>query len=235
MNAHALLTAQGWRGTGHSLHPTSDSHGLTRHLLIKRNDDGSGLGSKKSEQKAEAWWLNAFDQALKGIDTTKSGAVRQTLKGSESALNKVVARGAAGKYTGSRGLYNSFVRGGVMEGTLGKTDTGLLTPPDSDGDAGTPVPTQDGHGEREVRKETKEERRARRAAKRLRKAEKQGRKEADERAARKKVEKKEAKKAERNAVVEKAKTGTREERRAGKEARRERKEQKRRLKAASGG
>ncbi|KAI0837212.1 hypothetical protein F5Y06DRAFT_94290 [Hypoxylon sp. FL0890] len=227
MDAHALLTAQGWRGKGHSLHSTSDSIGLTHHLLIKRNDDGRGLGSKK-DHKQEAWWLNAFDQALKGIDT-KSGTMKQTLKG--GALEKITTKGAAEKYTGIRGLYSSFVKGGVMEGTVGlNMVTGLQTPPDSG--VGTPLAcdSTDG-GENKAKKETKEERRARREAKRLRKAEKQARKEAEERAARK-VEKKKAKKAER----ERIKVGeTKEERRARRDARRKRKEAKRRSRAASDG
>ncbi|KAI0103439.1 hypothetical protein F4814DRAFT_431459 [Daldinia grandis] len=222
MDAHALLTAQGWRGKGHTLHPTSDSTGLTHHLLMKRNDDGSGLGSKKGDHKAEAWWLNAFDQALKGIDT-KSGTMKQTLKG--GALEKITSRGAVGKYTGTRGLYSSFVRGGVMEGTVSQDPaTGLLTPPDSG--VGTPEACASVDG-----KETKEEKRARREAKRIRKAEKRARKEAEQRAARK-VEKKKAKKAER----ERIKAGeTKEERRARREATRKRKEEKRRLKTAPGG
>ncbi|KAI8961996.1 hypothetical protein F5Y11DRAFT_206275 [Daldinia sp. FL1419] len=222
MDAHALLTAQGWRGKGHTLHPTSDKTGLTHHLLIKRNNDGSGLGSKKGDHKAEAWWLNAFDQALKGIDT-KSGTMKQTLKG--GALEKIASRGAAGKYTGTRGLYSSFVRGGVMEGTVGQNlVTGLPTPPDSG--VGTPEACASVDG-----KETKEDKRARREAKKLRKAEKQAKKDAKERAARK-VEKKKAKKAER----ERIKAGeTKEERRARRESRRKRKEDKRKLKAASGG
>ncbi|KAF3057448.1 hypothetical protein GL218_06132 [Daldinia childiae] len=222
MDAHALLTAQGWRGKGHTLHPTSDSTGLTHHLLMKRNDDGSGLGSKKGDHKAEAWWLNAFDQALKGIDT-KTGTMKQTLKG--GALEKITSRGAASKYTGTRGLYSSFVRGGVIEGTVGQNlVTGLPTPPDSG--VGTPEACASVDG-----KETKEERRARREAKRIRKTEKQARKEAKERATRK-VEKKKAKKAE----GERIKAGeTKEERRARREARRKRKEEKRRLKVASGG
>ncbi|KAI1089901.1 hypothetical protein F5B19DRAFT_465541 [Rostrohypoxylon terebratum] len=228
MNAHALLTAQGWRGTGHSLHPTNDSTGLKHHLLIKRNDDGRGLGSKK-DHKQEAWWLNAFDQALKGIDT-KSGTMKQTLHG--GALEKITAKGAAGKYTGSRGLYSSFVRGGLMEGTVGVSlVAGLPTPPESG--AGTPAAgnSTDEEGKEETKKETKEERMARREAKRLRKAEKRAKKEEEEQAARK-VEKKKAKKAER----QRAKDGeTKEERRARREARRKRKEEKRRLKAASGG
>ncbi|KAI2472590.1 hypothetical protein F4781DRAFT_344214 [Annulohypoxylon bovei var. microspora] len=227
MDAHALLTAQGWRGTGHSLHPTSDGTGLKHHLLIKRNDGGRGLGSNK-DHKQEAWWLNAFDQALKGIDT-KSGTMRQTLRG--GALEKITAKGAAAKYTGTRGLYSSFVRGGLMEGTVGLgVPTGLPTPPDSG--VATPVAGNSTDGdEKEGRKERREERRARREAKRIRKADKQARKEAEQRAARK-VEKKKAKKAERERTKA---TETREERRARRDTRRRRKEDKRRLKAASGG
>ncbi|KAI1298254.1 hypothetical protein F5Y03DRAFT_398261 [Xylaria venustula] len=221
MNAHALLTSQGWRGTGHSLHPTSDNNGLTHHILIKRNQDGSGLGSKK-DHKQEAWWLNAFDQALKGIDM-KTGTMKQTLKG--GALEKITARNPATKYTGARGLYTSFVRGGVMEGSVNDPAASLPTPPDSG--AGTPLATEPETN----KKETKEDRRARREAKRIRKAEKEAQREALKRAA-EKVEKKKAKKAERQAAKEKLKAGeTREERRARRDARRKRKEEKRRMRA----
>ncbi|KAI1077386.1 hypothetical protein F5B20DRAFT_583383 [Whalleya microplaca] len=239
MNAHALLTSQGWRGAGHSLHPTSDRNGLTHHLLIKRNADGRGLGSRKEDHKATAWWASAFDQALRGLDVGKAGtAMKQTVAGGGGALAKITAR-AAGKYTGAKGLYTSFVRGGVMEGTCGDGDAdgsgrkgvcvgGLPTPPESG--VGTPVATGDGGQQQQQTKETKEERRARREARRRRKAEKQAEKEAEERAARK-VEKKKAKKAERNAVKN---TETKEERRARRDARRKRKEVKRRLKASGG-
>ncbi|KAK7750096.1 hypothetical protein SLS62_007964 [Diatrype stigma] len=229
MNAHALLTSQGWRGTGHSLHPTSDGNGLTHHILIKRNDDGRGLGSRK-DHKAEAWWMNAFDQALKGIDTSGGSGMKQTLRG--GALEKIATKGAA-KYTGSRGLYASFIRGGVLQGTVEST-LGYPTPPDS----GVASPTAGGGREGEV-KETKEERRARREAKRLRKQQRQEKKEgkekkakAEERRAAKKVEKKKAKKAERKAA---AAGETKEERRARRDARRKRKEEKRRARASKGG
>lgn len=260
MNAHALLTAQGWRGTGHSLHPTSDNTGLTHHILIKRNQDGSGLGSKK-DHKQEAWWLNAFDQALKGIDT-KSGTMKQTLVG--GALEKITARNAATKYTGIRGLYNSFVRGGVMDGSvIDPATSSLPTPPDSG--EGTPLVASESEkkkrekkeqkgktkskGKREetkgeTREETKEERRARREAKRSRKAEKEAKrlrkakKEAQreaQRQAAEKIEKKKAKKAERQAIKEKRKaTETKEERRARRDARRKRKEKKRLARTAKG-
>lgn len=129
MDAHALLTAQGWRGKGHTLHPTSDGQGLAHHILIKRNSDGSGLGSRK-DHKAEAWWLNAFDQALAGIDTSnKAGAMRQTLR--DSALSRITARSVADKYTGSRGLYSCFVPGGTLAGSVGK---GADTENEQDGD-----------------------------------------------------------------------------------------------------
>ncbi|KAI5925035.1 hypothetical protein F4810DRAFT_708841 [Camillea tinctor] len=229
MNAHALLTSQGWRGTGHSLHPTNDDQGLKHHILIKRNDDGRGLGSKK-EQQADAWWLNAFDQALKGIDT-ESGTMKQTLKG--GALEKIAASKSAGRYTGIRGLYASFVKGGVMEGTVDDPRAALLTPPDSG--AGTPTTTaasvasssEETSKDKKKTTESKEERRARREARRLRKAEKQAYKEAKERAARK-LEKKKAKKAEKKATKE---TETKEERRARRALRRKRKEEKRKRKA----
>ncbi|KAJ1327571.1 nucleolar protein TMA23 [Microdochium nivale] len=182
MDAHAYLTAQGWRGTGHSLHPDSDETGLKHHLLIKRNDDGSGLGLKKSERKAEAWWLSAFDQALKGIDVSKGGdAMKQTLKDG-GQLAKITTKGLA-KYTGSRGLYHSFVRGGVIEGSVGRlgqikagltpgaaaTDgstslkgktakkTQLLTPPVSG--AATPILNQDDDDSSDSDSDTKEKKR----------------------------------------------------------------------------
>lgn len=226
MNAHALLTAQGWRGTGHSLHPTSDATGLTHHILIKRNQDGSGLGSKK-DHKAEAWWLNAFDQALKGIDM-KSGTMKQTLKGGQ--LEKITARHAATKYTGARGLYTSFVRGGVIEGSVFDPAASLLpTPPDSG--AGTPLPVPRTKGKKKEG-ETKEERRSRREARKLRKMEREAKRELHKRAVAK-VEKKKAKKAERQAAKDKLKaTETKEERRARRVVRRKRKEDKRRLTAA---
>ncbi|KAI0452355.1 hypothetical protein F5B21DRAFT_345867 [Xylaria acuta] len=233
MNAHALLTAQGWRGTGHSLHPTDDRTGLTHHILIKRNQDGSGLGSKK-DHKQEAWWLNAFDQALKGIDV-KSGTMKQTLKG--GALEKITARNATTKYTGARGLYTSFVRGGVMEGSADEPAASLPTPPDSG--AGTPL-GQEPETKIGEREETREEKKARREAKKLKKAEKaekaekEAQREAQRRAAQK-VEKKKAKKAERQAAKEKLKVGeTKEERRARRDARRRRKEEKRLMRAAKG-
>lgn len=211
LDAHALLTSQGWRGKGHSLHPTSDDTGLKHHILIKREgSDGKGLGSRK-DHKAEAWWMNAFDQALKGIDTT-SGSMKQSATGGKLDLDKITARGAR-KYTGARGLYTCFVSGGLLKGTVEQKD-GLLTPPDSG--AGTPAA--------EESQETKEERIVRRALKKQTKAEKAAKKVAEKRA-----KAKAQKKAQKKAAKETLKAGeTKEERRARRDARRTRKEEKRR-------
>ncbi|ORY68634.1 uncharacterized protein BCR38DRAFT_406552 [Pseudomassariella vexata] len=216
MNAHALLTSQGWRGKGHSLHPTSDDTGLKHHLLIKREGtDGAGLGSKK-DHKAEAWWMNAFDQALKGIDVTKTGGWKQNATSGKSDLAKITARGSS-KYTGSRGLYQSFVLAGTLAGTLG--NGGLLTPPDSS--VGTPTPVE--HGKKS---ETKEERRARKEVKKAKKAEDAAREEAEAKAAARAARKTEKKREKKALKAEE----TKEERKARREARRARKEDKRRRK-----
>ncbi|KAI5864821.1 hypothetical protein GGS23DRAFT_595514 [Durotheca rogersii] len=182
MNAHALLTSQGWRGTGHPLGTRGDGRGLTHRLLMRRNEDGRGLGSRQAEaeRRADAWWLNAFDEALKGIDTGSGGATVKQAAGARGGALAAIATPAA-KYTGSRGLYSSFVRGGVLEGTLGpqakkEADAGgLPTPPDSDG--GAAARRRPGGRTKARAGETKEERRARRAEKRSRKAEKRARKE----------------------------------------------------------
>lgn len=221
MNAHALLTSQGWRGTGHSLHPTSDDTGLKHHLLIKRDgNDGSGLGSKK-DHKAEAWWMNAFDQALKGIDMS-SGSMKQTVSNGKLDLNKITARGA-NKYIGNRGLYTCFVKGGLLRGTVGESEGGLLTPPDSG--VGTPT-AEVTKTEKKEKTETKEEKKIRREARRLKKAGKAARKEAEAKAAAK-LEKQKAKEA--------MKLGeTKEQRRARRDSRRARKEERRKRKGSDG-
>ncbi|KND91186.1 hypothetical protein TOPH_04065 [Tolypocladium ophioglossoides CBS 100239] len=153
MDAHALLTTQGWRGKGHSLHITDDSIGLAKPLLLSRNDDTKGLGTKQ-HFTSDQWWMNAFDEQLKGLDTSKEGRVQQTV--TTGKLNSI-EKGSLGKYY----LYTSFVRGGFLEGTLGDEK-------DSSTDSDEATPNTD---EPEPRRETKEERRARKEARRKRKEE----------------------------------------------------------------
>jgi nucleolar protein TMA23 len=168
MNAHALLTSQGWRGTGHSLHPTNDKTGLSRPLLVSRKDNVLGVG-KKQHRTSDMWWMNAFDSSLKGLDTSKQGTVVQTVT---SGGLDMVSRGG-GKFVGQKGLYSSFVRGECLSGTIGEESSEGSTPQTS----GTRTPdVQDEDKEKEMKRrktgglETKQERRARKAARRAARA-----------------------------------------------------------------
>lgn len=117
MNAHALLTSQGWRGSGHSLHPTSDQTGLSRPLLVSRKQNNLGVG-KKQHKTSDMWWMNAFDKSLKGLDTSTEGKVIQTV--TNSGLD-MVAKGGS-KFVGSEGLYACFVKGESLSGTITPED-----------------------------------------------------------------------------------------------------------------
>ena len=153
MDAHALLTSQGWRGSGHSLHPTNDSTGLSRPLLVSQKKNTLGVG-KKQHKTSDMWWMNAFDKSLKSLDTSKEGTVVQTV--TNGGLDMVVKGGA--KFVGNGGgLYASFVRGECLSGTI--------TPEERNEE-----PTAKRRREDDFGKETKEERRVRKAAKRALKA-----------------------------------------------------------------
>ena len=119
MDARALLTSQGWRGKGHSLHPTSDATGLSRPLLVSQKQNNLGVG-KKQHKTSDMWWMNAFDKSLQGLDTSEQGRVVQTV--TSGGLDMVVKGG--GKWIGtSGGLYASFVRGEGLGGTITPNNT----------------------------------------------------------------------------------------------------------------
>lgn len=145
MDAHALLTSQGWRGSGHSLHPTNDTTGLSRPLLVSKKQNTLGVG-KKQHRTSDMWWMKAFDKSLQGLDTSTEGQVVQTV--TNGGLD-MVAKGGS-KFVGSGGLYACFVRGESLSGTL--------TPEEVEEDLIAAKSRRIG--------ETKEERRARKAAKR---------------------------------------------------------------------
>jgi len=168
MNAHAILSAQGWRGHGHSLHKTNDSIGLSKPLLISRKDNTKGLGTAQ-HFNADQWWLSAFDEQLKGLETSKKGGLKQTV--TKGKLN-TIETGTLGKYS----VYTSFVSGGFLDGTvdlLKKQWEGSTSESTSEDDQSD----KDGKSKdkREKRTETKEERRARKEAKRKRREEKAAR------------------------------------------------------------
>lgn len=169
MDAHALLSAQGWRGTGHSLHKTDDSIGLAKPLLLNRKTNTKGLGNTK-HFTSDMWWMNAFDEQLKGLDTSKKGQVVQTVKtGKLNALD----RGNVSKYS----VYASFVRGGFLEGTISAetTDDSTSTDSDKSDDEKTATkavkPKKESKEEKRVRKEAKRKRKEARALRRAAKAE----------------------------------------------------------------
>jgi nucleolar protein TMA23 len=152
MDAHALLTSQGWRGTGNSLHPTNNSIGLSKPLLVSQKQNNLGLG-KKQHKTSDMWWMNAFDSSLKGLDTTKQGQVVQTVT---SGGLDMVAKGGA-KWVGSKGgLYASFVRGECLSGTL--------TPESNEGSEELP---KEKRRKNDTGIESKEERRAKKVNKRI--------------------------------------------------------------------
>jgi nucleolar protein TMA23 len=152
MDAHALLTSQGWRGTGNSLHPTNNSIGLSKPLLVSQKQNNLGLG-KKQHKTSDMWWMNAFDSSLKGLDTTKQGQVVQRV--TSGGLDMVVNGGA--KWVGSKGgLYASFVRGECLSGTI--------TPESNEGSEELP---KEKRRKNETGPESKEERRAKKVAKRI--------------------------------------------------------------------
>lgn len=170
-DAEAYLTAQGWRGKGHSLHATSDAVGLSRPLLVSQKQNTLGVG-KKQHRTSDMWWMNAFDKSLKGLDTSKEGTVVQTV--TSGALD-MVAKGG-GKWAGKQGLYSCFVKGETLVGSVEEfrllkegnkmivSQTDLLK-----------VQGEDGK-KRKRTMETKEERRWRKMEKRTKRAAKEAKK-----------------------------------------------------------
>ncbi|OBT39898.1 hypothetical protein VE00_09027 [Pseudogymnoascus sp. WSF 3629] len=159
MNAHALLTSQGWRGSGHSLHAHSDSIGLARPLLVSQKQNTLGVG-KKQHRTSDMWWMNAFDKSLQGLDTSKEGEVVQTVT---SGGLDMVKRGG-GKYVGTGGLYACFVRGETLVGSV-KEVVEVKVEEDEKVDKKAEKKRRKEGETKEERRERKLEKRARRAAK----------------------------------------------------------------------
>ncbi|TGO36318.1 hypothetical protein BHYA_0128g00050 [Botrytis hyacinthi] len=213
MNAHALLTSQGWRGTGHSLHHSSDTIGLSRPLLVSKKDNLLGVG-KKMHKTADMWWLNAFDASLKGLDTSKEGQV----KVQEGGGLEMVVKGGSKWVGGKGGLYSFFVRGETVGGTMDdkekeKKAMETIVKEEKSGKG----KGKDKKRKGEERKESKEERRARKEKKRVERARKSAAKEA------KKIKGGKEAKAPSASSTDSEKTETKEERRVRKEQKRQKK------------
>ncbi|APA09670.1 hypothetical protein SS1G_06164 [Sclerotinia sclerotiorum 1980 UF-70] len=211
MNAHALLTSQGWRGTGHSLHHSSDTIGLSRPLLVSKKDNVLGVG-KKQHKTSDMWWMNAFDASLKGLDTSKEGQIKVQKGG---GLEMVVKGGS--KWVGGKGgLYSFFVRGETVGGTIEdkeKEVVEIIVKEEKKGKG----KEKDKKRKGEERKESKEERRERKEKKRADRARKLAAVEAENIKAQKEVKAKSSK------SIDSEKTETKEERRERKERKQQKK------------
>ena len=118
MDAAAYLTNQGWRGDGHALHHSG--RGITKPIRISQKANVLGVGKKLHDAHADQWWARAFDDTLKGLNTTKNDATGKTdgiqFGAGAQALQMVGIGGA--HWVGQVGLYSNFVRGESLSGTL---------------------------------------------------------------------------------------------------------------------
>ncbi|KAK2073875.1 hypothetical protein P8C59_008119 [Phyllachora maydis] len=102
MDAAALLRSQGWRGKGYTLHSSDNSVGLASRLLVSNNTDRRGIGQNQHHTN-DQWWLTAFDEKLKSLDTSQKGRVVQSGTGGKLDAIAAAATGK-GKYAGANGL-----------------------------------------------------------------------------------------------------------------------------------
>lgn len=124
MDAAAYLTNQGWRGDGHALHHSG--RGITKPIYISQKANVLGVGKKQHDAHADQWWARAFDDTLKGLNTTNNDATGKTegiAFGSGAQALQMVGIGGA-KWVGQGGLYSNFVRGGSLSGTLTPEEKG---------------------------------------------------------------------------------------------------------------
>ncbi|KID89737.1 DNA-directed RNA polymerase II subunit RPB1 [Metarhizium guizhouense ARSEF 977] len=219
MDASALLTSQGWRGKGHSLHKTDNSIGLAKPLLLNRKDNRKGIGTT-SHFTSDQWWLNAFDEQLKGLETSKEGKVKQTVK--TGKLN-AIEKGSLGKYS----LYTSFVRGGFLEATLPTSESSSEDESGVTRETSEPEAKTDKRTRKEEKRRLKEEKAARRKEKEEKRLKKEAKRQKEEDAFVEARGERTARKEEKRRLKE-DKAHQKAERRRTKEERRARKEAKRR-------
>ena len=118
MDTAAYLTSQGWAGHGHALHHSG--RGITKPLAVTQKNNVLGIGKKKHDAHADQWWARAFDETLKGINTTTNegtGRIEGVVLGNGATALEMAGRGG-GKWVGGKGLYGHFIRGESLSGTL---------------------------------------------------------------------------------------------------------------------
>lgn len=133
MDAHAHLLSLGWAGPGHSLDSKpykqkghrglaydpakvgNNGNGLVKPLSISQRQGRFGIGKKAHEPPAgNEWWLKGFESALGNVGKSES----ERSSGTSTPLTR------ESTYIGKHGgLYNFFIRGQQMEGTMDKLET----------------------------------------------------------------------------------------------------------------
>lgn len=106
MDTAAYLTRQGWRGSGHSLHPSG--RGIAKPLLISQKNDVLGLGNRKNDALSDQWWLKAFDSTLKQVNLGAVDGIPKPVEKATSTLQRSF---------NSNALYSNFVKGEGLSGT----------------------------------------------------------------------------------------------------------------------
>ena len=77
-----------------------------------------GVGKKQHDVHADQWWARAFDDTLKGLNTTKNEATGKTEGIAFGAGAQALQLLGGAKWVGQGGLYGNFVRGESLDGTL---------------------------------------------------------------------------------------------------------------------
>ncbi|KAL8753199.1 MAG: hypothetical protein Q9199_005213 [Rusavskia elegans] len=124
MNAAAYLTSQGWRGSGHALHP--NGKGISKPLLVSKKTNVLGVGKKAHDAYADQWWSRAIDDTLRSLNG-------QSITGKVATSNDGDAKSPAigpTRWTANGGLYGSFVRGEGLRGTRSAEQDVMETPSD---------------------------------------------------------------------------------------------------------
>jgi hypothetical protein len=134
MDAHAHLLSLGWAGPGHALDSrpsktykqqgkrgleydpkqlaTNTGVGLIKPLMVSQRKDRFGIGKKDPKHEpagGNEWWLKGFETALGNIGKSESER-----SGTATPVQALV------NGQKHQGLYGFFVKGQLMEGTIGQ-------------------------------------------------------------------------------------------------------------------
>ena len=125
MDPEAYLTNQGWRGYGHPLHYSG--RGIIKPLNLSQKANIFGVGKKQHDAHADQWWARAFDDTLKGLNTSNTeatGKIERVSVGSIAQPLPCVGIGEAKSIAIVGNLYSNFVRGESLSGTLMSDERG---------------------------------------------------------------------------------------------------------------